>query len=398
MMPRQVVRGNDNRQRIRVLLAASDSTWGGIAAQMTELAAGLAGTEFEPVILTTPKGGGELGERARELGLATHVLPHRLMHRTFPFVDYYSIGSLFLRMILRRENIALVHTHDPKSGLAVMRAAASRGLQLPLVWHIHDFDSQWVKARTLPLQNRPGSMVVAVSEAAVRWATARGIERGHIRRIYNGLHLAPLALDARPRARQALGIGADEIAVVLAGRLHPRKGQEDLIRAAAEPALASLGARFFLLGRAERGDDYERHLRALAGSLGVEQRIVFAGYREDTPALLAGFDVSALPARREAFGRVVIEGMHAGTPVVVYDDGALPELVRHDREGLVVPTNDTHALAAALARLATDPALRARYSAAARARARDFTHERWIAHITDLYRELLATLLARTSG
>ena len=395
-MPRPVVRAGDNRQRTRVLLSATDSTWGGIGAQVTELAIGLADSEFEPVILTTRRGGGELAERSRALGIATHVLPHRLIHRTFPFADYYSVGSFLLRKLLRRERIALLHTHDAKSGLALMRAAESLRTPLPLVWHIHDFDSQWVKARTLPVQNREGSMVVAISDAVARWAAARGVEAAHIRRIYNGIHLPPFSPDARLRARGALGIADDELAVVLAGRLHPRKGQEDLIRAVAEPVLRDANLRVFLLGLPERAD-HEEHLRALASTLGVAERIVFAGYREDTPTLLAGFDISALPARREAFGRVVIESMHAGTPVVVYDEGGPPELVRHEREGLVVPTNDIPALAAALARLANDAGLRARLALAARERARTFTHERWMGEILSLYRELLSSRLARQS-
>jgi glycosyltransferase involved in cell wall biosynthesis len=178
--------------------------------------------------------------------------------------------------------------------------------------------------------------------------------------------------------------------------LHPRKGQEDLIRAVAEPVLRNTNLRIFLLGQPERAD-YEEHLRARAGTLGVAKRVVFAGYREDTPALLAGFDISALPARREAFGRVVIESMHAGTPVVVYDEGGLPELVRHERDGLVVRTSDIPGLADALARLASDPGLRARLAVAARERARAFTHQQWMSEILSLYRELLSIQLVRQS-
>lgn len=396
-MLRQVLRPTTKGERLRVLLSTNDSTWGGLTAQMTELAQGLLDTEFEPVILTTPSGGGELADRARDLGLATYVLPHRLMRRTFPFVDYYSVGRVFLKTILRRERIALVHTHDPRSGLAVMAAAA--GLRLPLVWHIHDLDALWVKPRTLPLQNRPSSKVVAISEAAARWAVARGVKPEYIRRIYNGVHLHPLAPDARVHARRALGIGDDEIAVALAGRLHPRKGHADLIRAAADPALADLRIRFFLLGKSDHETAvYEQELRSQVSALGAEERVVFTGYRDDTPRLFAGFDISVLPAVREAFGRVVIEGMHAGTPVVVYGDAALPELVRHEREGLVVSAGDVPALAAAIGRLARDSALRARLARAARTRACDFTHERWVAELTALYRELLAARVAAATG
>ena len=382
---------SDSRgQRIRVLLSSNDSTWGGLAAQMLELAMGLRDSEFEPVVLTTPLGGGELAERSRELGLRTYLLPLRVMRRRIPYLDYYSVGRLYLRSILRRERIALVHTHDPRSGLGLMPAAA--GLRLPLVWHIHDLDLDWVTPRTRRLQNRRGSMVVPISDAAARWAVARGVDPQHVRRIYNGVHLQPFPPDARAQARRALGIGDDEIAVALVGRLHPRKGQADLIWAAAQPELSDLNVRFFLFGKAERGADaYEAELRAIAAKKMVEDRVVFAGLRSDASTLLAGFDISVVPSRREAFGRVVIEGMHAGTPVIVYDDGALTELVRHGKEGLVVPAANAHALAVAIGCLARDATLRAHLAAGARARAREFSHERWVAEVASLYRELLGS-------
>jgi glycosyltransferase involved in cell wall biosynthesis len=218
-----------------------------------------------------------------------------------------------------------------------------------------------------------------------------------VRRIYNGVHLAPLDGQARLRARRTLGIEAREVAVALVGRFVERKGQEALIRAMASEALAELPVRAFLIGRAEAPERaYEERLRGLVAELGLTDRVMFVGHRDDAPSLLAGMDISVVPSRREAFGRVVVEGLHAGTPVVVFRDGGLPELVRHEREGLVVEPDDVAGFAAAIARLASDGELRARLGANARLRAQDFTHERFIANMTALYRELLATPNPRT--
>ena len=82
--------------------------------------------------------------------------------------------------------------------------------------------------------------------------------------------------------------------------------------------------------------------------------------------------------------------------MVVYRDGGLPELVRDGRDGLVVPPGDVAAMAAAIARLASDDALRARLGVSARARAQDFSHERFVASMTALYRELLSSTSVRT--
>jgi glycosyltransferase involved in cell wall biosynthesis len=369
-----------------VLFAAVDSAWAGAQAQMLELAAGLDPAEFEPVLLTT--GTGELIERARTAGVATHLLPFGMVRRQSPFVDYYALGPLRLNGLLTRERIALVHTHDPNSTVSLARAAGRR--HIPMVSHVHDLDQRWVTARSLAALRATRSVIATTSDAVSRYTIARGADPEQVRRIYNGVHLACFAADARERVRAELGLLDDEVAVALVGRLVERKGQADLIRALADPRVAARPVRLFLIGGgAERDAEYESGLRDLTTDLGLASRITFLGERHDAPQLLRGMDLSVVPSRREAFGRVVVEGMHAGTPVVAYDDGALPELVRDEVDGIVVPTGEIAGLAAAIARLASDSALRARMSASAHARAREFSHERFVENATALYRAML---------
>jgi glycosyltransferase involved in cell wall biosynthesis len=370
----------------RVLFATVDSNWAGAQRQMLELAAGLDRAEFEPVVLTTGDGG--LVARSRAAGIPTHVLRYGLMRRHFPFVSYYTLGPVALRALLHRERIALVHTHCPNSAVPIMQAG--RGLNLPLAAHVHDFDQRWVTPRTLPVQNRRRSTVVAVSDAIARYVLDRGVEQARVRRIYNGIHLPAFPTDARARARRELAIGDGEIAVGLVGRLVPRKGAADLIRAIAAPELAGVPVRAFLIGDGDKNDDFVAELRRLVAELGVEPRIVFVGPHGAAAALHAGFDIAAVPARREAFGRVVIEAMHAGVPIVAYREAALPELVRDECDGILVESGDISALARAVARLADSAPLRARLGARGRERAHDFSHERFVRNVTTLYRELLA--------
>jgi len=370
----------------RVLFASIDSAWAGAQAQMLELAAGLDRAEWEPMLLTS--GAGDLIQKARAAGIRTHVVPFGLVRRRFPFADYYLAGPLWLTWLLRRERIALVHAHDPNSPLALAPVAGRLGI--PLVSHIHDLDQRWVTKRSLAALRRTRSAIVAISDAAARWVRERGAPASMVRRIYNGVHLAPPPAAHRERIRRELGLSPDDVAIVLLGRLVPRKGQEDAIRALAEPALRATTAHLFLVGGAAAPERaYEASLRALVAELALDERVTFLGERDDALSLLAAMDLSVVPSRREAFGRVVIEAMHAGTPVVAYDDGALPELVRDGTDGLIVPTGDTGALAQALARLANDRPLRATMAASARTRAGEFTHERFVAECTALYRELL---------
>ena len=370
----------------RILFATVDSNWAGAQAQMLELAAGLDPDEHEPVVVTT--GGGGLVERSRGARIRTHVLPFGFMRRHFPFFPYYTFGPAMLRFILHRERISLVHTHCPHSAVPIMNAA--RGMDLPLVGHVHDLDQRWVTPRTLPVQNRARSVVAAVSDAAAEHVVDLGVDRAHVRRIYNGVHLVPQLPGVRERAREELGVSEGEIAIALVGRLVRRKGAADLLRALADPRLDGLPLRALLVGGTEPAEPrFRDELVRLALEAGVASRIVFCGEVENAAVLHAGCDIAVVPARREAFGRAVVEAMHAGVPIVAYRDGALPELVRDGREGFLVEPGDIPALSEALHRLATDAPLRARLGAAGHDRARQFSHGRFVAEVVDLYRELL---------
>ena len=370
----------------RILFASIDSNWAGAQTQMFELAAGLDRAEFEPVVLTTGRGG--LVDRCRTAGLRTHVLPYHFTRRSFPFLDYYIAGPVAIRALLHREHIDLVHTHCPNSAMPIMNAA--RGLRLPLVAHFHDLDQRWATPRSLRVLNRDNAVVVTISDAAANDAASRGVPRERMRRIYNGVHLAPIEPRDRSRLRRELGISEGEIAIGLVGRLVRRKGGADLIRALADERVRELPVRAFLVGGDERSEsDFPLELRRLTSSLGLDGRVIFSGARDDAAQLPVAFDLVVMPSRREAFGRAAVEAMHAGTPLVVYREAALPELVRDDTEGVVVEPQDAIGLARAIARLAREPRLRERLGNAGRARARAFGHERFVADVTSLYRELL---------
>src|SRR5207245_5777728 len=138
----------------------------------------------------------------------------------------------------------------------------------------------------------------------------------------------------------------------LLGRL---KGVDVLLRAAATlPGLLVEVA----------GDGPER-----PGLEAIDPSATFLGWQPRLDDLLARWDVFALPSREEAFGIAALEAMAAGRPVVATRVGGLPELIEDGLTGLLVPPDDPAALAAALARLAADPALRARMGQAARERA-----------------------------
>jgi len=107
-------------------------------------------------------------------------------------------------------------------------------------------------------------------------------------------------------------------------------------------------------------------LKRLTSKLGIGLRVVFWGAREDVPECLAALDLFVLPSLNEGMGRVLLEAMAVGCPVVATRVGGIPDIVAHGTTGLLVPPQDDRALAEAILTLLRDRSRRAAYGEAAR--------------------------------
>src|SRR6185437_163485 len=115
---------------------------------------------------------------------------------------------------------------------------------------------------------------------------------------------------------------------------------------------------------AGRGGE-ETALRALARETGLEQQIHLLGFRPDVPDILAAADIFVMPSLSEGLPLALVEAMAASLPVIASDVGGIPEVAERDAEALLIAPGDARALAAALARLLGDSALRASLGTAA---------------------------------
>ncbi|WP_218080012.1 glycosyltransferase [Anthocerotibacter panamensis] len=234
----------------------------------------------------------------------------------------------------------------------VVSALAGRLARKPVVYHLHDMLDRghfsWGNRKGMVLlANTLAHRVVANSLATAQSFKALGGRPALVEILYNGFAFEAIVPLSRPRDQRFL--------VGLFSRLTHWKGQHVLL-----DALARLDARFhgLLVGDALFAEDhrYLEQLRQQVHDLGLTQRVHFLGYRADARALMATCDAlvhcSVLP---EAFGRVVVEGMATGRPVVAVGAGGVPEILEDGRTGLLVPPNDALALALALARLQADP-------------------------------------------
>lgn len=273
---------------------------------------------------------------------------------------------------LRREiavsGASVVHANGVKA--ALVAGLALLGRRTPMLWMKHDTAGDPWLARMVAAR---AAAIVGVSETVNAPFRGRQRRRAHV--VHNGVPDRHVDR-ARSRARLAELVGAapgDEL-VGLAGRLCVGKGQHELLAVAPGVLAERPHVRFVLIG----GDDpaFPGHLARLeadAQSRGIADRVAFVGHRRDAADLLAGCDAVVVPSVlddahgwREGFGLVPVEAMQAGTPVVAYASGALPEVLGAD--ALLVPEGDRPALAAAVLRVLGDPSLASDLAERGRAR------------------------------
>lgn len=161
--------------------------------------------------------------------------------------------------------------------------------------------------------------------------------------------------DHRAALRARLGIGAGECAIGMIAGVFDKKRQLEVIRDVL-PQLAGLPLRLHLVGDFQpETEPYARACADMVAEQGLEDRVVFHGFRSDVADWLAALDIALVASRREGLARCMIEAMACGTPVVSVDVCSAREMLEPTGAGIVVGPDDWAGLTAALRALCTDP-------------------------------------------
>jgi D-inositol-3-phosphate glycosyltransferase len=290
----------------------------------------------------------------------------------------------------------VVHAHFWMSGLAALTARSRYPAPVVVTYHaLGTVKRRYQRgADTSPrgrigyerVLGRQADAVVAQCSDELDEMISLGIPRERI-------NLIPSGVDSRHFTPHGAAVGRDSAPRILCvGRLVERKGYADMIRAL--PAVP--GAECVVVGgppaAALDEDPVARRLRALAGSVGVAERVRLVGgvTREELPAWYRSADVLACPAWYEPFGLTPLEAMACGVPVVAYGVGGFNDTVVEGVTGHLVPPRDHRALATTLRRLLREPSRRMAYATAAVDRARScYSWRRTAEQLTRLYARLL---------
>jgi glycosyltransferase involved in cell wall biosynthesis len=246
-------------------------------------------------------------------------------------------------------------------------------------------------ARLRPLLDRHviarlADAFVAVSREGVRgMVEEEGIPPGAIAYVPNGVRPLPEGDGEAVRAEFAIPTGTP--LVVSVGHLRPEKSFETLVEALVDLRSGGIDVRALIAGEGPERNRLER----LAVERGVGDAMLLPGARDDIADILAAGRVAVCCSRFEGGPLSVMEYMQAGLPVVASDVGGLPELISDDVDGVLVPAADPVRLAAAVARLLTDPERARRLGAAGAERVRR-EHEIgvWVRRLETLYVRLVA--------
>ena len=294
-----------------------------------------------------------------------------------------------LLRLIRRERPAILHAHGFATSNYGRVAGAIAGV--PTIVHEHAvFPSiPWIQVPADRALSSRTDLGIAVSESTKEFMVHRRfIPRERIRVVFSG---APLE-EFKPRPaklvreeRERLGLLPDEKVVGTVGRLDAQKGVTYFLKAAAEVLGQKRDVRFLIAGDGHLLDEHRSEARAL----GIADRIVFAGFCDDVPALQSVLDVQVFPSIYEGTPLTVFEAMSMSRPIVSTTVDGLGEVLQDRRNALLVSPRDHRTLAAAVLEMLETPSLAARLATQAELDSRGFDVRQTVDGLQTIYEELL---------
>jgi glycosyltransferase involved in cell wall biosynthesis len=354
----------------------SARTWRGGQNQVLVTVLGLRSLGHRTALVAHPTG--ELRRRAEE-GLDLIPLAPRM--------EMDLTAAWRLSRVLRQLRPDIVHAHDPHGvamaalALSMHTGSARTGLVASRRVDFHlgrNALSRW--------KYRQVDLFICASEAIRQMLLRDGIPRPKAVTVHEGIDLEHVAAAPRADLHNELWLPHDAPIVGNVAALVPHKGQRHLIDAVPDVLRQEPDARFVIAGEGELRPSLEQQIRHLH----LEKHVTLTGFRPDVLSLHKAFDVFVMSSVTEGLGTSLLDAMACGKPVVATAVGGIPEVVVDGETGFLVPPRDHAAMAAAIARLLGDRALRERMGAAGLARVRErFSVDRMVKDTLRVYERIV---------
>ena len=330
-------------------------------------------------------------EKAIKSGVKVIALP-TLVRSIRPVKDFRALISL-VRLIFN-EKPDIVHTHSSKGGILGRMAAKIVGvphiIHTPhghvFYGHFGRFASRifmWVEKIFSMFTDR---MVALTDGEKDDYINLSVCPPDKLLKIHSGVHVKKFmqANGNRVEKRRSLGLDQNGAVIGFVGWLLPIKGPDYLLKAMDDVWHEHQEAALVLVGKG----DLDVDLRSEARKKNVNGKVKFLGWREDIDEIMPLFDMLVLPSLNEGMGRVLVEAMAAGKPVVASRVGGIPDLVRDGETGYLVPPADEKALAEGIKKLLDDPDKAKQMGLRGQEHCRQFSLETMIEKLDELYSDL----------
>ncbi len=376
---------------------------GGSAQNTLKTCAGLAGRKYSVILVYGESLESNMTEaercrvqeelvNAEKQGVATCVLP-TLIRRIDPFMDMAALVGLLV--LIRKEKPDIVHTHTSKAG--ILGRLAAWLTRIPVIVHtphghvFHGHFSNLLSKIFLVVErvfDKITDITIALTDGERNDYIIQSVSKpDKLVKIHSGVDVNRFinpTIDENVK-RESLGIASDDLVVGTVGWLLPIKGPAFLLKAMQRVWKKYQETKLLFVGKG----DLETELKAMVRKAGFRERVLFLGWRDDIHEILQIFDIFVLPSLNEGMGRVIVEAMAAGKPVVASNTGGIPDLVVEGETGLLVDPGDSDGLVEAISTLLENPDHRWAMGQEGRKRCHQFSEELMVEKIDRLYQKLL---------
>lgn len=348
---------------MRVLFTCLSQSWGGMEMYALTTVKQLLKHNIETELVCFP--GSRLHEEAVKENVATF---------TFRFKSYFNPAAIKnFSALIKRNKYDVIECGGSKDLWLVVPALKLACSTTPLFLSKQmasfiikkDFLHRWIYSRV--------TKAFAISNmVAKNLEETTPLTRGKIVLLHNAIDTAkfdPVKID-RTKVREEFSIAEDQILIGMIARFSPGKGHEEFLEAAEILIKKYSNIKFMIIGEASRGEEeYAQKIKSQAEQMNLGNRLIFTGFRKDTPEILAALDIFIFPSHDEAFGIALAEALSMGKPSVCSNFAGVLDIAVDDETSYLFEKGNGKDLALKTEKLILSQATRERFSIAARKRA-----------------------------
>jgi len=364
---------------MKILHINTEKTWRGGEQQTFNLLNGLNKKNISSHLVCQP--GSPMAEQAEEAGIKT--FPIAMHGEVDPFACFR------IKTLIKRNKYSIIHSHTSHAHtLAFLSSFGTKVIRL--VTRRVDFSiyrHSFLKLNGIKYRYM-SDFYVAISRKIKEVMVADGVPKERVFVVHSGINPERFEHFKKEPLIAEFNIKGNEQIVINVAHLAGHKGQKYLVRAIPDVLAKLPNTRFFIVG----GGELMEELKTLSKSLGLDDRLVFTGFRKDVGAFYHTADLFVMSSVQEGLGTAVLDALALGKPVVATKSGGIPEIIQNGETGLLVPSEEPNALSDAIVQILTDNELANRVAGKGQALVnKKFTVSAMVDKNIDVYYQILGT-------